>query len=125
MNHIHIEFLKSFFNLFNADISITEIRNAMEYYGLVKWDEQNVQPVKWVNIFHDHALEAAADLCDFLLSNRLVDSDKITVTEPELYNLLQHEWPEAKIRIAIDCLLCIDIKMIDCGKETDSFYIHF
>jgi hypothetical protein len=65
-------------------------------------------------------------LCEFLCANQLVDGDKIIISENALIeNLGLIGWPKVKCQKVLDDLISIEMKMIDNGEETDSFFIHF
>lgn len=125
MKKIEIKFLESFFKLFKAKVTINEINNDNVFYGVVKWDDGEIQNIKWINIFNSQALKITIELCDFIFENKLIQNDSILISEFELKNMLKVKWRQEKIDIAIDCLTCVDIKMIDGYEETDSFFVHF
>lgn len=126
MNLIEHKFLHSFFNLFEAKVEITKI-DSKSIYGNLNWDnEDDTQDIKWTNSFDDDTLIILTDLCVYLLKNNLLVGDRIRIMEELLVERLKNvKWSSKKISKAIDALMSLEIKMLDKGKETDSFFIHF
>lgn len=126
MNLLEHKFLNSFFNLFEAKVEITKISNE-SIYGILNWmNEDDTQDFKWTNDFDDNALSILKDLCDFLFESRLTKGDKITVSEDILKDrLISAGWDNEKINEGIEYLMLLEVKMVDEGEETDSFFIHF
>ncbi|MGY0425268.1 MAG: hypothetical protein ACWIPI_00350 [Polaribacter sp.] len=126
MEEVKKEFLDSFFSLFKAKVKITQFTEE-EVFGILKWeDDDDIQNFKWYNIFSNEALIILKELCYFIKKLRLNDNDKIIIAERELRNKLSSfNWKNSKIEKGIDALTSINIKMVDEGEETDSFFIHF
>ena len=126
MNLTEHLFLNSFFKIFDAKLDITGIVNNA-VYGTLNWeDEDDEQDIKWTKSLNDKDIELLTELCDFLLHNKLVRGDKINVAEDSLLEkLLANDWTIEKAKRAIECLMDLEVKMLDNDKETDSFYIHF
>ncbi|PQJ16570.1 hypothetical protein [Aureicoccus marinus] len=126
MNLTEHLFLDSFFKIFDARLDITGIVKDT-VYGTLKWeDEDDEQDIKWTKSFKDSDIELLTKLCDFLLQNKLTRGDKIDVTEDLLFEkLLANDWTIEKAKKAIESLMDLEVRMLDDGKETDSFYIHF
>jgi uncharacterized protein YaaW (UPF0174 family) len=56
----------------------------------------------------------------------LIDGDKIIATENDLLEMLKKEgWNNVDAEETINALCSLDVKMIDEGEETDSFFMHF
>ena len=126
MNLIEHIFLDSFFSLFEAKTEIIKIENNA-VLGTVSWEnEEDTQDFKWSKPFDDDTLIALTDLCVYLLKNELLVGDRIRIMEELLFERLKNVgWPINKVKKAIDALMSLEIKMLDEGKETDSFFIHF
>jgi len=126
MNLLEHKFLNSFFNLFEAKAEITKIDNK-SIYGILNWEnEDDTQDFKWSNDFDDKTLSILKDFCDFLLENQLTKGDKIIVSEEILKEkLIGAGWSNDKTKKGIDSLMSLEVKMVDEGEETDSFFIHF
>lgn len=126
MNLLEHKFLNSFFNLFEAKVEITKINNK-SIYGVLNWEnEDDIQDFKWSNDFDDNSLSILKEFCSFLLENQLTKGDKIIVSEEALKEkLICAGWSNDKATKAIDYLMSLEVKMIDDGEETDSFFIHF
>jgi hypothetical protein len=121
-----IDFLKAFFNLFNASIEDFKIVEK-KVFGIVGWlNEEDKQSFVLKIDFDISSLIRAKLLCDFLLENDLINGDKIIVSENDLIlKLTNNEWIEIDAKETINFLCSFDVKMVDEGEETDSFYIHF
>ncbi len=126
-NSIRVRTLKSFFNLFEARVSITKVIGENNFYGTLYWEgEEDTQDFKWTNIFNEEALNDLNDICGFVVKNQLNDNDKILIAEDSLRKrLVKYGWNFSKIENGVVCLMAINIRMIDEGEETDSFFMHF
>lgn len=124
---IKVQFLKSFFNLFEAEVLITKVSDKNDIYGTLSWqDEEDMQDFRWSNFFNDESLVLLKHICDFILENKLNDNDRILIPETKLkHKLLKSGWNPDKIEKGIECLMVVNIRMVDDGEETDSFFIHF
>ena len=66
---------------------------------------------------------AVLELIKIINANDYCDIDKITISEDELFE--KTKWLDRKIfDESFDKIFDIEIKMIDEGEETDSFYVH-
>ena len=126
-NTIKEEALKSFFNLFNAQVKIINWESVNNVIGILTWvNEEDTQEFKWYNILNDETLIILKDICDFIKENSLNDNDRIIISENILRNKLKKKgWNNNKIEKGIEGLMSISIKMIDDGEETDTFLLHF
>lgn len=126
MNLIEHVFLDSFFSLFEARTEIIKIKNNI-VFGTVLWEnDEDTQDFKWSKPFDNDTLIALTDLCVYLFKNDLLVGDRIRLMEELLVERLKNVgWPINKINMTIDALMSLEIKMLDEGKETDSFFIHF
>jgi len=121
-----IEFLKSFFILFNAKIEEHTILDR-NIFGVISWDnEDDKQKFVFKNVFDFLLLSKTKSLCDYLSEQNLINGDQIIISESELIQKLNKSgWNETDAKEAINCLCDLDVKMIDDGEETDSFFVHF
>ena len=127
MEHLLIiKFLESFFNLFKARIEDYKIVGE-KIFGIVGWiDEDEKQDFVYEENFDETILSKVKLLCDFITKNKLNEGDRIIVSENELIQKLKNEkWGEVEAKNAIDNLCKLEVKMIDEGEETDSFFVHF
>lgn len=119
-------FLTSFFSLFNAYVDKYRI-NDKSVSGSIVWKDYNdKQAFFWKVKLDEVILSQIALLCDFLMKHNLITNDRITIAENELKaRLSELGWDESLAQKNI-CYLCsVEIKMVDDGIETDSFFIHF
>jgi hypothetical protein len=125
-NILIIDFLKAFFNLFNAKIEEYKIIDQ-KIIGTVGWLNEDDKQNFVLHIDFDIAnLINAKLLCDYLFENNFVVGDNLIVSESDLLlRLIKDGWNESEAKGAINFLCYFDVKMIDDGEETDSFYIHF
>ncbi len=123
---IVFDFLNSFFNLFKANIEEYRIVDKL-ISGRLGWkDEVDKQDFVLKIDFNMSYLISAKLLCDYLMKNKLIDGDKIVVSEHDLVlKLIKSGWSEVEARETINFLCSFDVKMLDDGEETDSFYVHF
>lgn len=121
-----IDFLKSFFNLFKASIEDFKIVDK-KVLGIIGWlNEEDKQNFVLKIDFEISSLTKPKLLCDFLFQNDLINGDEIIVLESDLIlKLMNNEWNEIDAKESINFLCSFDVKMVDDGEETDSFYIHF
>ena len=121
-----IEFLKSFFILFKAKIEEYTILDK-NIFGVISWEnEDDKQKFVFKNVFDFLLLSKAKKLCDYLSEQNLINGDQIIISENELIQKLNKGgWNETDTKEAINCLSDLEVKMIDEGEETDSFFVHF
>jgi|GEM_PF-969616 len=127
MEHLSIvKFLESFFNLFNAKIEDYKVVDK-KIFGIVGWiNEDEKQDFLFEENLEDSLFSTLKILCDFISDNKLIEGDKIVVSENELMQkLINIKWEEAEAKNAINCLCELEVKMLDEGVETDSFFVHF
>lgn len=125
-SNIMYVFLLSFFEVFNASVDKYKIEGK-KILGKIRWkDDNEVQNFSWVVELDETVLKKLKLLCEYLIKNNLMHGDKIIITESELQKrLIQLGWDIREAKKNIDSLLCIEMKMVDDGEETDSFFIHF
>jgi len=126
-NTVVDNFLKSFFRLHDAIIKENEYEKQV-VIGHVFWldDVEDTQAFRWHIEVNENEVIKMRLLCDFLFDKNLVDGDRIIISEPELIeNLKSAHWNIKNIKSAINALMSTEVKMLDDGEETDSFFIHF
>ncbi len=123
---IIINFLKSFFMLFNAKIEEYKIM-GQHVFGTIGWlNEEDKQDFVFKVDFDTSHINNVKLLCDFLYERDLINGDQIVVSEVDLLQTLKKEgWNEIEAKVAINSLCSLDVKMLDEGEETDSFFVHF
>ena len=126
MNDVAYKFLSSFFSIFHARIKNYSFRDE-KVKGTIYWDDgDEVQKFSWIIKPEKELLDKSERLCEFLTRFNLTNGDMILISENELKNkLVQDGWSLEDAEKSINCLCSIEVKMIDEGEETDSFFVHF
>jgi len=121
-----IELLDLYLQIYNAKVYNYEIANN-KIVGKLQWkDTKEFQEFSWLQSFKLNEILRIKILINYLIDNKLIKGDRIIKTEKDLKELLiQIGWNEDDINKMIEELLSIEIKMIDEGEETDSFFLHF
>lgn len=121
-----IELLDLYLQIYNARVYNYEIANN-KIVGKLQWkDTKEFQEFSWLQSFKLNEILRIKILINYLIDNKLIKGDRIIKTEKDLKELLiQIGWNEDDINKMIEELLSIEIKMIDEGEETDSFFLHF
>ena len=121
-----IEFLNSYFVLFKARVDDYVLANV-GISGTVSWvDEVDKQDFYWFFDPAEIVVPEAKLLCDYLSNNNLMNGDKVAVSENDLLTqLINAGWNRDKAQECINYLCSVEVKMIDDGQQTDSFFIHF
>lgn len=122
----YIKFLESYFSLFEAIIDTYSFVND-SIIGSVRWlEETDIQEFKWKKVISEKDALNLSEICSFIKSNNYSLNDKIIITEEQLLEeLLKSKWEKEEAKSLINLLLDIEVKMIDDGEETDSFFLHF
>ena len=123
---IIMDFLAAFFTLFKAKIEKYKIQDK-KIFGTVGWlNENDKQNFVLIIDFDIAFLVNGRVLCDFLFKRNLINGDKIIISENDLLlKLIESGWNEIDAKESMQFLCSFDVKMIDDGEETDSFYVHF
>ena len=122
--------IKSELRVFNVTITDKLSTNA-KLIGSVLWDDDLIddepQDYIWYIPSNNQHLYDTIELINFIIKYKLIEGDRITLSEDELKNKLVNEnnWNENKFVNALEYLIKLDIRMVDNGEETSSFYIHF
>ena len=120
------KFLSSYFALFNALINEFRVDDRKVLGSIVWKDEVEKQDISWEIELEETILIKVALLCDYLVRYHLILGDKIIVTENELKTKLNElGWDLNEAQEYINYLCSIEVKMVDEGEETDSFFVHF
>ena len=85
-------------------------------------EDEEVQDIEW-DIEDLDCLEDALILAEFIIDNKIIGGDKITIKPDELNSRLG--WKKSRYDSAIEALLNIRVDMVDEGKRTDYFFVHF
>ena len=118
--------LSSFFGLFHAYIDEYELRGKKVAGKIGCEDEAEKQDFSWTIELESSILVNIVILCNYLKSKKFVVGDKIIVDERELKEKLSElGWNHSEAQENIDHLCSIEMKMVDSGEETDSFFLHF
>lgn len=126
IDKIYIKLLKDFFSLFDAVIDSYSVIDKT-IIGNVGWlGEADKQEFKWKITISEKEALSLSEICSFIKSKKYNHNDKIIITEEQLIEeLIRHNWEKENIKILIELLLEVEIKMIDEGEETDSFFLHY
>jgi hypothetical protein len=121
-----IKFLDSFFKIFNARIDKIDIDEKV-VKGKIIWNDENAkQEFMWIIDFDDLALIEMKLLVEFLFANNLIHGDKIIISETDLIaKIIKEKIYPKNVELSINNLCDLEIKMIDDGEESDSFFLHF
>ncbi len=119
------DFLNAFAGLFGAKWEPDTV-TVERAEGFFLWPDGERQRVRWYRMEDETSLEDMTRLCTYLTRNKWVRSDKIIINEEELLqNLRDNKILKAPAQDVWEHLLQTEIKMIDEGEETDSFFLHF
>ena len=123
-----VQLLVVFLNLFDAKIKNYDV-NEESIKGSVYWiddESDEVQDFVFNNNLEGSQIKLVEKLSIFIKQNNLISSDKIKISEENLISLLiKNQWNETDAIEAVDSLCNIEVKMVDDGEETDSFFVHF
>ena len=88
--------------------------------GLPK--SEDVQEILW-HIPAPKNIDDALRLGELMYDKGWVSSDRITISISELQDEIH--WERKRLNNSIETLLSIKVSMIDDGRETDFFFLHF
>jgi hypothetical protein len=117
-------FLDTFLGALGAVKIIWGDTTVNKIYGTVIYDEldpEERQDFVWHMTEDNVPSEDVRKLIEYIADNNLIDIDKISKPIDEL-NLDFIE--ESQREIVINKLFDIEVRMIDDGEETDSYFIH-
>jgi hypothetical protein len=120
------DFLESFLALSEGKIEHFILENN-KVFGIITWkDDEEKQDFSWTLQFDEAILYKMKLLCDFIKEDKLINCDKITISEAELkIQSSKLNWNLYEAEEQINNLCSVEVKMIDDGQESDSFFIHF
>lgn len=111
------------FWIFSASEKKIKARIGWADDGAPDYDEdEEVQDIEW-GVQHLDFFEDALQISEFLIDEKLMLNDKVTIESEELFNRLG--WEKDRYDAAINTLLSIKVDMLDDGRKTDYFFIHF
>lgn len=111
------------FWIFNASETTVRARVGWADEDSPYYDEnEEVQDIEW-DVQQFDNFEDALRLSEFLIDKKLMRSDKITIDSEELFKQLS--WDKDRYDVAINTLLSIKVDMLDEGRKTDYFFVHF
>jgi hypothetical protein len=117
-------FLDHFLGLYGVDkVEINNV-DTDKIYGIANYlDEDETQEFCWHMTEENVPSEDLIQLIKIIKDNKFNRTDKIIVTADTIYE--KSGWTNrSKFNITYDKLFEIEVKMIDDGEETDSYFIH-
>jgi hypothetical protein len=124
-NNYLLEFISSFFRLFQANIEKIRIDEKI-ISGVIHWEEEVKQEFSWEVPENVHSITDTMELINYLIENHLLNGDMINIEKQLLIKTLSSQgWDNQKINNSIDFLCSVRVAMIDDGLVTDHFLIHF
>jgi hypothetical protein len=109
--------------MFSASEKNIKARIGWADDGTPDYDEdEEVQDIEW-DVQSFDSFEDALQISEFLIDNKLMLNDKVTIDNVELFNRLG--WEKDRYDTAINTLLSIRVDMLDDGRKTDYFFVHF
>ena len=119
-----------FMRLFRISLfSIVEVTSD-KIRAIVAWDEdcknglpeiEDTQEVLWI-IDDDNIIEDAILLGEYAYEANSISLDCLDINKGQIQKCLG--WDHSRFQSAFHKLLTIRVKMIDNGKEGDSFFLH-
>jgi len=89
-------------------------------------DDEETQDFSWLIRAVSQPPPDVERLCLFLVEHQLVSIDAITIPVSQLIALLvAHGWQRDRATECLDYILSTEVKMVDDGAQTDSFFLHF
>lgn len=107
------------------DVTETSIKARVGWAddGALDYDEdEEVQDIEWAIQRYEN-FEDALELAEYLIDNNLMRNDKITIDSHDLFDRIL--WEKERYDSAINILLSMRVDMLDNGRKTDYFFIHF
>ena len=119
-----VPFLNSFFNIYHAYVIEVGALNGRVQGKIMYIDEETKEFVWYYSSFNE--IPRAIQLLDILKKNEWLHNDKVIISKQDVVNYLKYMgWENVDINTTFLFLFSLKIKMVDDGKETDSFFIHF
>ena len=119
-----VPFLNSFFNIYHAYVIEVGALNGRVQGKIMYIDKETQEFVWYYSSFNE--IPRAIQLLDILKKNEWLHNDKVIISKQDVVNYLKYMgWENVDINTTFLFLFSLKIKMVDDGKETDSFFIHF
>ena len=119
-----VPFLNSFFNIYHAYVIEVGALNGRVQGKIMYIDEETQEFVWYYSSFNE--IPRAIQLLDILKKNEWLHNDKVIISKQDVVKYLKYMgWENVDINTTFLFLFSLKIKMVDDGKETDSFFIHF
>ena len=119
-----VPFLNSFFNIYHAYVIEVGALNGRVQGKIMYIDEETQEFVWYYSSFNESP--RAIQLLDILKKNEWLHNDKVIISKQDVVNYLKYMgWENVDINTTFLFLFSLKIKMVDDGKETDSFFINF
>jgi hypothetical protein len=116
-------FLENFLRLFGVDrLELTKI-TLDRVYGQAFFNDNEQQDFCWYMSEEKVPQDSVLELIKTLRDNNLVDLDKLTDTPETIFTKTNQNDFNSFIE-KFDELMAVNIRMIDDGEETDSFFLH-
>lgn len=118
------KFLCSYLGLYGVDnIEITEFDKAKICGIAIYLDDEDTQEFCWHMTEDNVPSDDLIELIQIIKNNEFNRTDKVIVSADELFE--KTEWTDRnKFDKTFDELFEVEVKMIDDGEETDSFFMH-
>jgi hypothetical protein len=117
-------FLDHFLGLYGVDnVKITKLDKDNIYGIAIYLDDEDEQNFCWHMTEQNVPSEDLIKLIKVIKDNKFIRADKIIVTADTIFG--KSGWTDmTKFKLVYDKLFDIEVKMIDNGEETDSYFIH-
>lgn len=117
-------FLDNFLGLYGADkVEITKSDTDKIYGIAIYFDDEDEQEFCWHITEKNVPLDDLIQMIKIIKDNKFIRTDKIIVTADTIFK--KSGWTNrTKFNLIYDKLFDIEVKMLDNGEETDSFFIH-
>lgn len=111
------------FWIFRVTESSIKARVGWADDGVPDYDEdEEVQDIEWDLQYYNN-FDDALEIAEYLIDNKLMRNDKVVIDREELFSRIS--WEKERYDAAIDTLLSIKVYMLDGGRKTDHFFVHF
>ena len=117
-------FLEHFLGLYEVDkVEITNATTDKIYGNAIYLDDDDKQEFCWHVSEQNVPTEDLIQLIKVIKDNKFNRTDKIVVTADMIFK--KSGWTDrTKFNFTYDNLFQIEVKMIDNGEETDSYFLH-
>ena len=117
-------FLEHFLGLYEVDkVEITLVENDKISGNAIYLDNDDRQEFCWHMSEQNVPTDDLIQLIEVIKDNKFHQTDKIIVDAHKIFE--KSGWADrTKFNMTYDKLFDIEVKMIDDGKETDSYFIH-